>query len=128
MNKNRHIIGELQEFFANNDASKAINSISTIMNSIRIQSKVIGSVKNPNCRFTCLQVLQLLVLFPLFSVKNAANYSSSALSKLFACHKDMFYRFMNDGNVNWRRIIYSVFRQLYSRVSCKTGLKITCET
>jgi len=37
MNKNRHIIGELQEFFANNDASKAINSISTIMNSIRIQ-------------------------------------------------------------------------------------------
>lgn len=44
MNKNRHIIRELQEFFANNDSSKAINSISTIMNSIRIQSKVIGSV------------------------------------------------------------------------------------
>lgn len=59
MNKNRHIIGELQEFFANNDASKAINSISTIMNSIRIQSKVIGSVKNPNCKFTCLQVLSI---------------------------------------------------------------------
>ena len=39
MNKNRHIIGELQEFFANNDSSKAINSISTIMNSIRIQGK-----------------------------------------------------------------------------------------
>lgn len=123
MNKNRHIIGELQEFFANNDASKAINSISTIMNSIRIQSKVIGSVKNPNCKFTCLQVLQLLMLFPFFPVKNAANYSSSALSKLFTCHKDMFYRFMNDGNVNWRRIIYSVFRQLYSRVSRKTTSK-----
>ena len=42
MNKNRHIIGELQDFFANNDASKAINSISTIMNNIRIQSKVIS--------------------------------------------------------------------------------------
>lgn len=123
MNKNRHIIGELQEFFANNDASKAINSISTIMNSIRIQSKVIGSVKNPNCKFTCLQVLQLLVLFPFFSVKNAANYSSSALCKLFTCDKDMFYRFMNDGNVNWRCIIYSVFRQLYSRVSRKTTAK-----
>ena len=52
MNKNRYIIGELQEFFAKNDSSKAINSISTIMNSIRIQSKVIGSVKNPNCKFT----------------------------------------------------------------------------
>lgn len=31
MNKNRHIIGELQEFFANNDASKAIKSISAKM-------------------------------------------------------------------------------------------------
>lgn len=123
MNKNRHIIGELQEFFANNDASKAINSISTIMNSIRIQSKVIGSEKNPNCKFTCLQVLQLLVLFPFFSVKNAANYSTSALGKLFACDKDIFYRFMNNGNVNWQRIIYSAFRQLYSRVSRKTTVK-----
>ena len=123
MNKNRHIIGELQAFFTNNDTSKAINNISTIMNSIKIQSKVIGSVKNPNCKVTCLQVLQLRVLFPFFSVKNAANYSFSSLSKLFACHKDMFYCFMNDGNVNWRRIIYSVFRQLYSRVSRKTMAK-----
>jgi len=63
------------------------------------------------------------VLFPFFSIKNAAGYSSSALGKLFACHKDMFYRFMNDGKVNWRRIIYSVFRQLYSRVSRRTALE-----
>ncbi len=121
MNKNRYIIGELQEFFAKNDSSKAINSISTIMNSIRIQSKVIGSVKNPNCKFTSLQVLQLLVLFPFFPIKN--NYSSSTLGKMFVCHKDMFYRFMNDGNVNWRSIIYSAFRQLYSRVKRRTTLK-----
>ena len=67
MNKSRKIIGELQDFFANNDASKAINSIATIMTCIRIHSKAIGSVKNPNCKFTCLQVLQLLVLFPFFS-------------------------------------------------------------
>lgn len=70
MNKNRHILCELQEFFANNDSSKAINRISTIMNRIRIQGKVIGSVKNTNCKFTCLQVLQLLLLFPFFSIKN----------------------------------------------------------
>ena len=110
MNKNRYIIGELQEFFANNDSSKAINSISTIMNSIRIQSK-----------FTSLQVFQLLVLFPFFPIKN--NYSSSTLGKMFVCHKDMFYRFMNDGNVNWRSIIYSAFRQLYLRVKRRTTLK-----
>lgn len=94
------------------------------MNRIIIQSKVIGSVKNQNRKFTCLQVLQLLLLFPFFSVKNAANYSTSSLSRMFVCHKDMFYRFLNDGNINWRGIIYSVFRQLYSRVSRKTTSKL----
>ena len=101
MNKNRHIISELQEFFANNDSSQAINSISTIMNSIRIQNKVIGSVKNPNYKFTCLQVLQLLFFSRSFQLsKNADNYSPYDLDSKFVCHKDMFYCFMNDGNVN----------------------------
>ena len=122
MNKNRHIIGELQDFFEDKDSNKAISSISTIMNSIRLQSRTIGSVKNLNSRFTCFQVLQLLALFPFFSIRNAANYSSSALGKLFVCHKDMFYRFMNYGKVNWRSIIYSVFTQ-HSRMSCKTAFK-----
>ncbi len=66
---------------------------------------------------------QQLVLFPFFSIKNATNYSYSALGRMFVCHKDMFYRFMNDGNVNWQRIIYSVFRQLSSRVKRRTTLK-----
>lgn len=123
MNKNRHIISELQEFFAKNDATNAITSISTIMNSLRIQSKVIGSVKNPNCKFTCLQVLQLLVLFPFFSIKNACNYSCSALGSLFQCKKDMFYRFMNDSNINWRCILYSVYKQLYTRIKKQSRVK-----
>ena len=59
-----------------------------------------NSVKKPNCKFTCLLVLQLFVLFSFFSAKKAANYSSYALGKVFACHKGMFYRFMNDGNFN----------------------------
>lgn len=35
----------------------------------------------------------------------------------------MFFRFINDVNVNWRCIIYSVFRQIYSRVSSKAKAK-----
>lgn len=66
MNKNRHIISELQNFFANNNAGMAIYSISTIMNSIRIQSNVIGQARNLNCKFICFQVLLLLMLFPFF--------------------------------------------------------------
>ena len=101
MNKNRQIISELQSFFKHNDASKAIKSITTVMNSLSIQSKVVGPVKNPNCKFTFVQVVKLLILFPFFSVKTAAGYADSGLGKLFSCKKDMFYRLMDNGNVDW---------------------------
>ena len=97
MNKNRQIISELQSFFKHNNASKAIKSITTVMNSLTLQSKVVGPVKNPNCKFTFVQVVKLLILFPFFSVKNAADYANSGLGKLFSCKKDMFYRLMDDG-------------------------------
>lgn len=117
MNKNRHIISEIQSFFKENDATAAIQHISRVMKSIVIQDKVIGTVKNHNCKFNMLQVLELLILFPFFSVKNPLNFESSSLGKIFECRKDMFYRFMNNGAVNWRRIVYSVFRQLRSKIS-----------
>ena len=54
--------------------------------------------------------------FPFFIVKNASRYSNSSLSKLFNCDKDMFYRFMNDGNVKWRKLLYNRFKKLKKSV------------
>ncbi len=48
MNKNRHIPSGLQDFFNQNDASKAIQVITSIAKNIILQSKVIGPKKNPN--------------------------------------------------------------------------------
>lgn len=96
--------------------------MSAIMNIIRIQGKVIGSVKNPNCRLTCLQLL--FVLFQFFSIRNASGYSSSALGKMLVCHKDMFYRFINDDKVNWRGIIYSVFLAVVFTCETQNGIEV----
>ncbi len=80
----------------------------------------IGVEKKENCKFTTLQVLNLLMLFPFFVVKNASRYSNSSLSKLFNCDKDMFYRFMNDGNVKWRKLLYAMNLQLIKKISSST--------
>ena len=48
---------------------------------------MVGSVKDPNCQFTFVQVVKLLILFPFFSVKNAADYAARGLGKLFSCKK-----------------------------------------
>ena len=86
------------------------------MECINIRPKQIGAEKKENCKFTNVQVLNLLMLFPFFVVRNAYQYSGSSLSRLFSCEKDMFYRFMNDGNVKWRKLLYAMNLQLLRKI------------
>ena len=90
------------------------------MECINIRPSQIGTEKKENCKFTNVQVLNLLMLFPFFVVRNAYQYSGSSLSRLFSCEKDMFYRFMNDGNVKWRKLLYAMNLQLMRKISRST--------
>ena len=73
MRKDTKIISDLRTFFAKSDADHAIYSLMEVMEHIQIQSKQIGMAKKVNCKFTPLQVLNLLVVFPFFSTKNHVN-------------------------------------------------------
>ena len=97
-----------------------MNAIMRVMECINIRPEQIGTEKNENCKFTNVQVLNLLVLFPFFVVRNAYRYSGSSLSRLFCCEKDMFYRFMNDGNIKWRKLLYTTNLQLLRKISRST--------
>jgi len=92
----------------------------TVMECINIRPSQIGTEKKENCKFTNVQVLNLLMLFPFFVVRNAYQYSGTSLSRLFSCEKDMFYRFMNDGNVKWRKLLYAMKLQLLRKISRST--------
>ena len=46
--------------------------------------------------------------------------NNSSLDKLFSCKKVTFYYFVNNGGVNWRRIIYSINSQFVARISRRT--------
>ena len=120
MSKDTKIISDLRSFFAKNDENRAIKCIMGVMEHINIRPNQIGVEKKENCKLTTLQVLNLLMLFPFFVVKNASRYSNSSLSKLFNCDKDMFYRFMNDGNVKWRKLLYAMNLQLIKKISSST--------
>lgn len=123
MNKNRQIISELKDFFRHNDSSKAVNAVNKEMGKLVIQAKTVGPVKNPNCKFTFVQLVRLLVLYPFFSVKTPADYADSALGKLFSCKKDTFYRLMDDGRIDWRRLVHSINRQLIGLISRRADAK-----
>ena len=120
MSKVTTIISDLRSFFSENDKNRAINAIMTVMECINIRPSQIGTEKKENCKFTNVQVLNLLMLFPFFVVRNAYQYSGTSLSRLFSCEKDMFYRFMNDGNVKWRKLLYAMNLQLLRKISRST--------
>ena len=120
MSKDTKNISDLRSFFAKNDDNRAIKCIMGVMEHINIRSSQIGVEKKENCKFTTLQVLNLLMHFPFFIVKNASRYSKSSLIKLFNCDKDIFYRFMNDGNVKWRKLLYAMNLQLIKKISSST--------
>lgn len=120
VSKDTNILSDLRSFFSKNDNNRAINSIMDVMNNINIRPRQLGAEKRENCKFTNLQVLTLLILMPFFLVKNVSRYSGSALSKLFVCEKDIFYRFMNEGNIEWRRLLYAMNRQLIKKICRET--------
>lgn len=110
----------MRSFFSENENNRAINAIMRVMECIKIRPDQIGTEKKENCKFTNVQVLNLLVLFPFFVVRNAYRYSGSSLSRLFCCEKDIFYRFMNDGNIKWRKLLYAMNLQLLRKICHST--------
>ena len=110
----------MRSFFSENDKKRAINAIMSVLECINIRPSQIGTEKKENCKFTNVQILNLLMLFPFFVVRNAYQYSGSSLSRLFCCEKDMFYRFMNDGNIKWRKLLYAMNIQLLRKISRNT--------
>ena len=120
MNKDRHIISELNSFFAESNNTKAIQGIMNVMSHITLNQRQMDFSKATNCKFTASQVLTLMVLLPFFAVKNCLNFAGSVLGQMFACKKDMFYRFLSNEVVNWRQIVYSFNRRLLSRIAMRS--------
>ena len=66
-----------------NDERKAINSIMDIAGNQKISRKPLSLESNANCKFTRLLVFGLLLVFPLFMVKNAFHYYESFCLRFF---------------------------------------------
>ena len=114
--KGTNIFSEIGKFFKENDATSAMNAIMDMTKALRLSEKrLFGSESKCNCKLTQLQVLELLMLFPCFMIRNAYNYSKSSLSVLFACRKDVFYRFISNESYDWRHILAVVSGQLWSK-------------
>ena len=124
MCKDTNIFSEIASFFQKSSKISAIGAISGVMKNVKLNLRALGFEKpRPNCLYPALCILQLLLMFPSFSVANPANYTDSPLFKLVSCHKDVFYDFLNNGRTKWRKIMYYINCQLWTKITVRCDHK-----
>mgnify|MGYP003780783643 CR=1 FL=1 len=111
-----NIFSEINTFFREKDDKKAIRTIMDVAKHLKLSAKTLDLESRWNCKYTRLQVFELLLLFPFFMVKNAFRYTDSTLAKVVPCKKDVFYRFMENGSIDWRMLVYRINRQLLGKI------------
>lgn len=111
-----NIFSEISTFFREKEDDKAIRTIMDIAKNLKLSAKTLDLESRWNCKYTRLQVFELLLLFPLFMVKNASRYTDSMLAKVVPCKKDVFYRFMENGAIDWRKLLYRINRNLLDKI------------
>lgn len=121
MSKGKSFISEIGKYFKENDATSAMNQIMDITRMLNLSEKrLFGEESRCNCKYSQLQVLQLLLLFPCFMIKNAFNYSASSLCGIADCGKDVFYRFLSKEDYDWRKILANITTQLWRKTQAST--------
>lgn len=123
MSKNTKIPSEIHNIFSKKRLSTVMYSFSELLDSLHLDSRCLGGHKRSNCQLTNLQLFQILVLLPFFSIKGFSHYPGSILSRMFGGSKDILYSFMAQDNINWRSLIYRIVVQLTAKVTSRKDFK-----
>ena len=112
--KNTNFISELQNYFSSNE--KAITTLFQHLRSLKIFDSQFQKLDKINTQYAGKQIFTLLLLFPLFDVKDISHFAQSCVYQLYKCGKDVLYEFQKTSLINWRKLAYSVTKQFINRV------------
>ena len=124
--KDKNLFSELASFYSKSDKDYAMHIISEMMRNVKFSEKKLfkahSKVRKPNELFPYIGILQTLLLFPCFHVATPSHYPDSDLYKSISCYKDTIYRFLKDGTIDWRTILYNITYQLWHRISIQNKI------
>lgn len=118
-----NIFSEISTFFRKKEEDRAIRTIMDVTKNLKLSESSLSFESHWNCKYTRLQVFELLLLFPLFMVKNAYHYSESSLFRLISCRKDVFYRFMENGSLTGAKSFTVLTCNCLTRLYCEAMTK-----
>lgn len=112
--KDNTILSEINGFFTTNE--KAMHTIFKIIGSLTLSGNRFLGRDAANNRYRGHDKLVLLLLFPFFGIKDAYHYGRSSLYGILSCGRDVFYRLLNNGDIDWRSLNYGIAGKLIGEV------------
>jgi len=119
-------LSDIKTFFKKSDMTAAMQNIGNILGSVKMTERdTIGVVSKRNQVYRLLSVFQCLLMMPLFGVKKISGVDCSGipLASFMSAHKDTFYRFIANPDVNWRKAMWRVSLQLWNKIRMRTDHK-----
>jgi len=117
-------LSEISSFFRKNNTDNAMFVIMNVIKGIKMnEQSLFGRKSRCNSKYSLLQVFQLLLVCPCFMIRNPFNIYGSPLGGKLGCRKDVFYEFLNDGRTDWRKLVYHIVCQLWTKVTIRSDHK-----
>ena len=112
--KYNKILGEFDDLLTS--AEKAVFKTLSIYRTIELDKIKIKVPEAPQGVYNKVDILLLMLLYPLFCLKNVYQYSTSSYKALLEASKNTFYRFKNNSLIPWRSILYRVVKKLNNQI------------
>ena len=118
-------LSDIKDFFKNSDMTAAMHTISSVIAQVKMTERdTLAITSRYNSVYRLLTVFQCLLLFPCFGIKNAwCNQKYGTLEPLIKARKDVFYRFMGNTAVDWRKALWCISVQLWNRIHVRSDHK-----
>lgn len=114
-------LSEISSFFKKDDANNAMYTIMDVIKGLKMTEKTLfGMTSKCNTVYSLLQVFQTLLMYPCFMIRNPYKFGHSPLSGLMDCQKDVFYRFMENSHINWRKLLCHINLQLWKKIQIRS--------
>lgn len=118
-------LSDVKTFFKNSDMTAAMQNISSVLSHVRMTERdTLAVTSKRNCVYPLLTVFQILLLFPCFGIKNCwRSHKDGTLETLVKARKDVFYRFMENPFIDWRKALWHISVQLWNRIRVRSDHK-----
>jgi len=113
-NKSNKILSEIKDFFTSGE--KGVLKTIDLFKILNLSNLNFGVKDFEQASYKKGEVFLILLLFPLFRVKNIRMAIDNRLTKYIDAQKDVYYRFKNNSFINWRKVLNTVNRRLFKNI------------